>query len=314
MPLSRKPAAHLAALFAAALMSTQALAQTTTTEPAADPATESEAAEGEAAEAAPADDPAMVVSSVNGEEITLADLISLRAELPAQYQSIPDTVLYQGLLEQITNQILLRQAAERGGLTDRASVKRGLEFQRTSFLAELYIRERLNEQITEETLAMEYDKRYIQAEKEVQYKASHILLEDEETAKKLSEEAKAGADFAELAKANSTGPSAPSGGDLGWFGPGQMVPTFQDAAFALEPGEISDPVETQFGWHVIKVFETREAPTPAFEQVQQELIGTMTQEISEAIVAALRDSADVTTPEGQPGLTSLRKDELVEDE
>lgn len=216
-----------------------------------------------AADAAPASDPSMTIATVNGEEVTLGELIALRAELPAQYQAIPDGALYDGLLEQITNQILLRQAAERTGLADSPAVKRGLAFQRTSFLAELYVRQRLNELITPETVAAEYKTRYVDAPPVKQYKARHILVEDEDEAKEIAEAAREdGADFAALAKERSEGPSAPQGGDLGWFEEGQMVPEFQAATFALAPGEVSDPVKTQFGWHVILLEEVRDRPVP----------------------------------------------------
>lgn len=279
-------------------------------------APKAEKAEGEApaAEAPPAD-PALVIATVNGEDVTLGDLIALRAELPPQYQSIPDGVLYDGLVEQLSNQILLRQAAEKAGVPDRPAVKRGLQFQRTSYLAELYVRERLNEQITEDAVAAEYEATYQDAEKAQQFKARHILLEDEAKAEDIAAQAKAeGADFAALAKENSTGPSAPNGGDLGWFEKGQMVPEFEAAVTALEPGQISDPVKTQFGWHVIMLEDAREAPTPPLAEVRQEIIGEMTRKITESVIAAIRDNGEVSVVEGQPGIGSLRDDALIADE
>lgn len=257
-------------------------------------------------------DPGMVIATVNGEDVTLGELIALRSELPQQYQSIPDNVLYDGLLEQISNQILLRQAAERTGLAEEPAVLRGLAFQRTSFLAELYVRQRLNERITPETLEAEYKARYLEGPPTTQYKARHILVPDEADAKEIVDLARAeGADFAEIAKERSKGPSAPVGGDLGWFEDGQMVPEFQVAAFALKPGEISDPVQTQFGWHVILLEDTRDRPAPPLESVREEIVGEMSRDITEAVVAALRDSGEVTLPEGQPGLDQLRNNELI---
>ncbi|MEM8752813.1 MAG: peptidylprolyl isomerase [Pseudomonadota bacterium] len=306
MPIA-KHMTHAAAFAAFALTGAPLAAQETQGDAPAEAAPE-------ASEATPAD-ASEVVATVNGEEITLGDIIALRAELPPQYQSLPETVLYTGLLEQMTDQILLRQAAERTGLADRGSVQRGLAFQRTSYLAELYARERLNEQITEETVAAEYQKRYLEAEQPKQYNARHILLETEEKAVEIAELAKAeDADFAELAKEHSTGPSAPVGGDLGWFEDGQMVPTFQEAAFALEPGEVSDPVQTQFGWHVIKLEGVRDRPAPPLDQVREELVGEMSREITQAVVGALRDDADISTPEDQPGVEHLRNDDLIADE
>ena len=275
--------------------------------------TQAQAAEGaaDAGEAAPAATASTVVASVNGEAITLGDMIAIRAELPAQYQAIPDRVLYEGLLSQMTDQILLRQAAERSGLADKPLIQRGLRIQRTSYLAELYTRDRLNELMSEETVESAYEKRYLDAEEPAMIRASHILVETEEEAKEIAEAARAdGADFAELAKEKSTGPSGPRGGDLGWFPKGQMVPEFETAVFALSPGEVSDPVQTQFGWHVIKLVSN----APPLEEVREQLIGEMTSEITRAVIAALRDNAEIETPEGMPGLDQLRDDQLILEE
>lgn len=256
--------------------------------------------------------PETIIATVNGEEVTLGELIALRAELPTQYQAIPDVALYEGLRDQIASQILLRQAAEREGLQDRPAVKRALAFQRTSYLAGLYIDERLSEQITLETVEAEYEKRYLNGPEVLQYKARHILVPDEQEAVEIAEEArKEGADFAEIAKLRSTGPSGPNGGDLGWFEAGQMVAQFQEAAFALKPGEVSDPVQTQFGWHVILLEGTRPRPAPALDEVRDELISQMRREVTEAVVAALRENGDVSSAEGQPGLDQLRNDSLI---
>jgi peptidyl-prolyl cis-trans isomerase C len=299
------PFRPILAAFLALGLGAPALAQTTTT-PA--PAAEAPAADTNA-------DANTVIATVNGEEIFLGDMIALRAELPAQYQSIPDTVLYDGLLEQMTNQILLRQAAERTGFTEKKSVQRGLAFQRTSYLAELYARDRLNETLTEESVAAEYTARYLEAEQPTEMKASHILVQDEAEAQEISELAKAeGADFAELAKTRSKGPSAPVGGDLGWFEKGQMVPEFEAALANMKDGEVSGPVQTQFGWHVIKFEGTREKAAPSLAEVQEELIGTLSGEITEAVVNALRENAEIVQPEGQVGIGQLRNDALVADE
>lgn len=254
-----------------------------------------------------------VVATVNGAEITIGDIVALRTELPPQYQSIPDRQLYEGLINQMVNQILLSQAAVRAGLEDRPSVKRGLELQRMSYLAELYARERIDAAITKDAVETEYARRYAEEEPKLEYNASHILVPEEETAKEIAELARGDADFAELAKERSTGPSGPNGGNLGWFGDGQMVPAFEAGVKALEVGGVSDPVQTQFGWHVIKLLETREKAPPALTEVYQELAGDMARQITDAMVQALREDGSVEFIEGQPGLGSLRNDKLIEE-
>ena len=238
-----------------------------------------------------------VVARVNGEEITLGDIVALRSELPAQYQAMPDLSLYNGLIQQYASQILLRQAAEKSGLADRPEAQRGLRIQRTSYLAELYIRQRMTEQLSKDVVELEYKKRYLDTPAETEYNAAHILVETEEEAAKLAEEARAGADFAALAKAHSTGPSGEKGGDLGWFGAGQMVAPFQQATFALEPGEVSDPVQTQFGWHVIKLNETRQKEAPPLEEVRNELANQLRQEAVGNFIDSATESANVERPD-----------------
>ena len=254
-----------------------------------------------------------VVAIVNGEEITIGDIVALRTELPPQYQSIPDRQLYDGLINQMVNQILLSQAATRDGFEDRASVKRGLEMQRMSYLAELYARERIDAAITPEAVETEYARRYAQEEPELEFNASHILVPEEETAKEIAELARGDADFAELAKERSTGPSGPNGGSLGWFGAGQMVPEFEAGVKTLEAGGISDPIQTQFGWHVIKLNETREKAPPPLTEVFQELAGDMARQITDGLVEDLREKGTVEFIEGEPGLTKLRDDKLIEE-
>lgn len=254
-----------------------------------------------------------VVATVNGENITVGDIVALRTELPPQYQSIPDRQLYDGLINQMINQILLSQAATRAGMEDQPAVKRGLEMQRMSYLAELYARERIDAALTRDAVETEYARRYAAEEPKLEYNASHILVPEEDVAKEIAEIARGDVDFAELTKERSTGPSGPNGGNLGWFGDGQMVPAFEAGVKALEAGGVSDPIQTQFGWHVIKLNETREKAPPALSEVYQELAGDMARQITDAMVQALREAGTVEFIEGQPGLGSLRNDTLIGD-
>jgi peptidyl-prolyl cis-trans isomerase C len=131
----------------------------------------------------------------------------------------------------------------------------------------------------------------ISGEQEVH--ARHILVETEDEAKAVAEELKKGADFAELAKKKSKDPGASDGGDLGFFTKDQMVPEFSTVAFALEPGKISDPVKSQFGWHIIKVEEKRNRKAPEFDQVKSQIETYVTRKAQADYVAKLRESAKV---------------------
>jgi peptidyl-prolyl cis-trans isomerase C len=146
---------------------------------------------------------------------------------------------------------------------------------------------------TDEAMKKVYAEAAKQIEGEQEVHARHILVESEDEAKAIEAELKKGADFAELAKKKSKDPGAADGGDLGFFTKDQMVPEFSTVAFALEPGKISDPVKSQFGWHVIKVEEKRNRKAPDFEQVKAQIETYVTRKAQAEYVAKLRESAKV---------------------
>jgi len=138
----------------------------------------------------------------------------------------------------------------------------------------------------------------------LEYKAAHILVETEAAALDLIDKVNAGEEFAALARDFSTGPSGPGGGDLGWFGKGMMVPPFEQAVIELEVGEVSKPVKTDFGWHVILLNETRAVESPALEDVREMLVEDLRRAAVEAEMAILRSQADIKLiedPQIDPG-------------
>jgi peptidyl-prolyl cis-trans isomerase C len=147
--------------------------------------------------------------------------------------------------------------------------------------------------VTEAQAKTAYDEQIAKVVPEPEVRARHILVKTEQEAKDLVKQLKAGADFVELAKKSSDGPSAQTGGDLGYFARGQMVKPFEDAAFALKAGEISAPVQTEFGWHVIKVEDKRNRPVPQFDEVKDELIASLVQNQLKTVVQGLRGTAKV---------------------
>jgi len=209
-----------------------------------------------------------VIATVNGTDITLGNMIVVRASLPEQYQNLPDEVLFKGILDQLIQQTALAETFE-GDLPARVTLS--LENETRSLTAGEVIEKLLGEPASEDAIKAAYDEQYANADQGEEYNASHILVETEDEAKAIKKELDDGADFATLAKEKSTGPSGPGGGSLGWFGAGMMVPPFEAAVAALEPGAVSDPVKTQFGWHVIKLNETRKAEAPTLESVREEL-------------------------------------------
>lgn len=240
---------------------------------------------------ATAQEAATVVATVNGTEITLGHLAALRAQLPAQYQQLPADVLFRGLMDQVIQQTALSQEAEKL-VTRRDELT--LENDRRAYLAGLVLQDAVKGAITDETVQAAYDAKYKNAEPGLEYNAAHILVKTEEEAKKLKDDLDKGADFAELARQHSTDGAAAGGGSLGWFGPGMMVKPFEDAVAALKAGEIGGPLQTQFGWHLIKLNETRAAEAPKFEEVREELAAELEQAAVEARIKAATDGATVT--------------------
>ncbi|WP_299501580.1 peptidylprolyl isomerase [uncultured Roseobacter sp.] len=234
-----------------------------------------------------------VVATVNGVEITLGHMIAARATLPQQYQQLEDSVLYDGILEQLVQQSALAQMFE-GDLPAR--VTKSLENERRSLTAAEVIESVLADAVTDDELQALYDRQYGDIDPAEEYNASHILVETEEEAQAIKEEIDGGADFGATAREKSTGPSGPNGGDLGWFGAGMMVPSFEAATIALAVGEVSSPVQTQFGWHVIKLNETRSAEIPTLDDVREELSNEIRQGAAQAAIEDATDKAEVKVP------------------
>lgn len=239
-------------------------------------------------------DAGTVLARVGDTEITLGHVVSMLRVLPPEYQGLPDNVLLDGLLEQLVQQEVLAAVAEADiGLSERL----GLENERRAFLAASFIDKIGNEPIAEADLQAEYDAQFGAVGPVTEYNASHILLETVEDAQAVIAALSEGADFAELAQQRSVGPSGPNGGALGWFTAGMMVPTFEEAVFALSVGEVSAPVETQFGWHVILLNETREQAPPTLEAVRPELEDGLRRARIEARMQELTAAADIERPE-----------------
>lgn len=235
-----------------------------------------------------------VVATVNGTQITLGHMILVRENLPAQYRQLPDDVLFDGILEQIVSQTLLQQSLD--GYEPK-SVRLALENERRALLAGEAIEKMLAEALTEDQIQSAYAEKYSDNPGE-EYRAAHILVETEDAAKALIAQLEGGADFAALAKQHSTGPSGPSGGDLGWFGKGAMVPEFETAVLALKPGQVSEPVKTQFGWHVVILNEVRIPEAPPLADVRAEIESELQAKLVEDHVTGLRGQA-VIDPTGQ---------------
>lgn len=244
---------------------------------------------------------ATVVATVNGAEITLGHMIALKETLPEQYQSLPDDVLYKGILDQLVQQEALSQSVKDLSPRDNAF----MDNDRRGYVSGVAIQGIVQTAVTDEALQAAYDARFKDAVAQTEYNAAHILVDTEEKANELKTQVTGGADFAELAKANSTDTgSGANGGDLGWFGLGMMVKPFEEAVVAAKVGEVSGPIKTDFGFHLILVKETRVAAQPTLDEMRDELAAELETAAVEAKVKELTDAATVTRPgEGiDPGL------------
>ncbi|WP_420585587.1 peptidylprolyl isomerase [Ruegeria sp.] len=237
-------------------------------------------------------DASTVVAVVNGDEITLGHVIATAATLPQQYQQVQDDVLYELILDQLIQQQLLGQQQE--DLTTLNAL--ALENEGRSLRAVQTVTALLEQELSDEAIQAAYDAQYADFEGEDEFDASHILVETEEEANAIKAQLDDGADFAELAKEKSTGPSGPNGGALGWFGKGQMVPEFEGAVLGLEKGQVSDPVQTQFGWHVVILNDKRKSEAPALEAVRGELAQAIQQEVIQARIDELTQQAQIDRP------------------
>ena len=249
-----------------------------------------------------------VVATVNGTVITLGNMLVLREQLPAEYQSLPDDVLFKGIIDQLVQQTALSQSVE-GAITPRDTL--ALENDRRAYLAGAAVDIAAAAAVTDEALKAAYDAKYAGAAPTTEYSAAHILVATEEDAIKLKTEIDGGADFAEVAKANSTDGAAANGGDLGWFGPGMMVKEFEDAVVKMKAGEVSAPIQTQFGWHLVKLNDTRTAAAPAMEAVHDELVTEVQQKAVEAKIVELTAAATIVRSDEGIDPAILRDQTLV---
>lgn len=245
------------------------------------------------ASAATAQDADTVVATVGDTEITLGEMIVAKAQLPEQYQQFPEDVLFQGVLDQLIQQQLF---ADSLGDTP-ARVEYTLANERRALLAGEAINDINADVVTEEAVQAAYDATFADAEAQTEWNASHLLVETEEEALAAQERVEGGEDFADVARDVSTGPSGPSGGELGWFGPGQMVGEFETAVTEMEPGDVSGPVQTQFGWHIVKLNDQRMTEQPTLDEVRPQLQQQVREEAVTARLEELRAEADVTMPE-----------------
>ena len=234
-----------------------------------------------------------VLAKVNGQEIRQSDVTIAEEELGPSLAQMDPATRKDNVLSFLIDMKIVAKAAEDKKIADREDFKSKLVFARNRLLMDNLLAVEGKEALTDDNMKKVYEDAAKQITGEAEVHARHILVESEAEAKTVADELKKGADFAELAKKKSKDPGAADGGDLGFFTKDQMVPEFSAVAFTLEPGKISDPVKSQFGWHIIKVEEKRNRKAPEFEQVKPQIEQYVVRKAQADYVTKLREGAKV---------------------
>ena len=236
----------------------------------------------------------IAVGTLNGETIWLDEIMAIAQTLPPEYREGGLAGLYTQLVDEVANSRLAADAGRSDGLDQQERVANAMRLAADRVLAEAYMTDMVAAQITDDAIQTAYDNFVADSASRETVTAAHILVETEDEAKAIIAQLNDGADFAELAKEKSTGPSGPNGGELGSFGRGQMVPAFENAAFDMPVDSFSaDPVQTQFGWHVIKVTARDIAPAPTLDQMREQIVSNLSRQSFARVVETLRAGAAV---------------------
>lgn len=248
-----------------------------------------------------AEDP--LLARVDGQEVRMSDVVAVATEvLPPELRGVPPAALLRMLPPEVSRQLVDRaiteqalvSAARAAGLDRDEEVRRRIRRAGEQELQQALLTREVAGKVTDEAIRARYEQEAAKRQGEAEVRARHILVPTEAAAREAMAELSRGADFAEVAKRRSTGPGAEQGGDLGFFKRGDMVPEFAEAAFALQPGQMSAaPVRSPFGWHVIKVEERRAAAAPSFEEAKPQLQRQMLEEGVEAMVQRVRSAAKI---------------------
>ncbi|GAB4270658.1 MAG: peptidylprolyl isomerase [Pararhodobacter sp.] len=260
-----------------------------------------------------AQDASTVLARVGDTEITLGHTIALRQQLPQQFAQVPDETLFPAIVQQLIEQEILNQA-HAGSLT--AAERLMLENENRSFVANAALVRAATAAVTDESVAQAYAafaEEFAQGEPVIEYHAAHILVRTEEERDTVVAALAEGRPFEEVAREFSIDGSRNQGGDLGWFAAGVMIPDFQAAVEALEPGQVSEPVQTRFGWHVIKLMETRNQAVPELDEVRDELVTEIQRTATRALIDSLRDSVVVEDLSEGVDPTLLSRTDLLDE-
>ncbi|WP_417583558.1 peptidylprolyl isomerase [Pelagibacterium sp.] len=249
----------------------------------------------QAAPSAPAEpvSPDTVLATVDGVEVTEGDLVLAAEELTAELQSIPAEQRRGFLLTVIIDMKLMASAARAEGLDGSEDFTRRMAYLEDQALRRAFFNSIVETQVTEEAIEAAYQELVADFTPEPEVRARHILVPTEEEANEIRAEIEGGREFADAASEYGTDGTRANGGDLGYFSSGMMVPEFEQAAMALEVGEMSQPVESQFGFHLIYLEDRRLAEAPPLEEVRQQVAQQVLYESYEAAIEDIKSGVEI---------------------
>jgi peptidyl-prolyl cis-trans isomerase C len=256
----------------------------------------------------PPADPKKVVARVDGVEITEGDLVVAGQDAALQVPGVADAQKRDLLIGYLVDLKIGARAAESAKVGEGPEFARKLAYARDKALLDAYLDQESKKAVTPEAARKLYDETVKGISPESEVRARHILVENEDEAKKAAQRVKGGEDFAKVAEELSKDPgSKGEGGDLGFFTKDRMVEPFAETAFKLEAGQISDPVKSQFGWHVIKVEEKRNKPVPSFEETKDQIDTYLGRKAQQDLILGLRQKAKVERLDASGNLVEQKK-------
>lgn len=244
-----------------------------------------------AQDTAPAEDKTIAI--VNGHEIKVSEVQMATDDILGQLPDLPPKLRYPFVVEYLVERHLLAQQAVKEGVADTEEYKRRLALYQAKALRDAYFFQKIRPQVTEEQIKAAYDEEAAKVAQTERIRARHILVGTEKEAKEILDRIGAGEKFEELAKKYSLDGSKDYGGDLGYFTAPEMVPEFSKAAFALKAGEISQPVKTDFGWHIIKLEDRKQGAAQPFDQVKSAIRNVLLRKQVQNIMGEIRKTSKV---------------------
>lgn len=254
-----------------------------------------------------------VLARVGEMEITLGEVIAHRQTLPDQFQQLPDEVLLESILSQMIDHTLLKQAAQDAGLDRETAFRIALLNTHREVMARAFLARAAQQAVSEEALAEAYAAQFTDQPAVPEVRSSHILIEDKSFADEIKAQLDAGADFASLAEKYSSDATASRGGDRGWLAYADMVPEYGDTVNGMSTGEIVGPVETPFGWHIIRVDGKRDRPVPSLAEVEPMLIAEIRKRVERETLETLRNAVSVKRLTDDVPAQAVRADALIQD-